>query len=165
MNDDATQTETDAATPTMTPGDVLSPARRAVVVGVASTVLLALGVWAFAPSGSTAASCEVPTQGQGLASLLAAKPAPGPLKRVRMAVEGMACVTCIGPIERKMTAEPGVYRVRVLPQEKAALVDYDPAQTDVVRLMQRFEAIGYPAQTWTEGTWLAPSPAAAEPST
>ncbi len=67
-----------------------------------------------------------------------------------LAIEGMTCASCAMRIEKGLKKVEGVKEASVnLATEKAA-VTYDPTRTDLARLIQRVEAVGYRAAPHTE---------------
>jgi Cu+-exporting ATPase len=67
-----------------------------------------------------------------------------------LAIEGMTCASCAMRIEKGLKKVEGVKEASVnLATEKAA-VTYDPTRTDLARLIQRVEAVGYRATPHAE---------------
>ncbi|GAC1349122.1 MAG: heavy metal translocating P-type ATPase [Ktedonobacteraceae bacterium] len=63
--------------------------------------------------------------------------------RAVLALEGMTCASCAMRIEKGLKKVPGVRDASVNLATEQATVTYDPAQTDVERMVQKVEAVGY----------------------
>ncbi len=77
---------------------------------------------------------KVPTQEQESAS-----------SQVTLALEGMTCASCVMRIEKGLKKVPGVENASVNLATERATVTYNPQETDVDRLVQKVEAVGYRA--------------------
>ena len=62
-----------------------------------------------------------------------------------LGLEGMTCASCAMRIEKGLKKVPGVQDAQVNLASERATVTYDPAQTDIERMMQKVEAVGYKA--------------------
>jgi Cu+-exporting ATPase len=60
-------------------------------------------------------------------------------------LEGMTCASCAMRIEKGLKKVPGVKNANVNLATEQATVTYDPAQTDVEKMVQKVEAVGYKA--------------------
>jgi Cu+-exporting ATPase len=69
----------------------------------------------------------------------------GPAGRVEMPVIGMHCAACASRIEGALTLAPGVARAAVNYATGRATVEYDPAVTVPVRLLEIVRGVGYDA--------------------
>lgn len=65
------------------------------------------------------------------------------MKTIRAHVAGMHCASCVGRIEKTLGKQPGVERVSVNLATEEARLEIDDAQTDVHRLSQALESMGY----------------------
>jgi Cu+-exporting ATPase len=63
--------------------------------------------------------------------------------RVTLPIEGMTCHRCTGHVDRALRDVPGVVGAEVRLDDKAAIVDYDPLQTDRPALARAVAAAGY----------------------
>lgn len=66
-------------------------------------------------------------------------------EQVVLAIEGMTCASCAMRIEKGLKKMPAVQNAQVNLATEKATVTYHPEQTDVSRLIQKVEAIGYKA--------------------
>ena len=66
-------------------------------------------------------------------------------RRTILALEGMTCASCAIRIEKGLKKVPGVLDVSVNLATELANVTFNPAQTDIERLVQKVEAVGYKA--------------------
>ena len=64
---------------------------------------------------------------------------------MKLAVEGMSCASCVGRVERALSAVPGVLAANVNLASETAQVDYD-APADATALVAALEQAGYPAR-------------------
>ncbi|HEY5606362.1 MAG TPA: heavy-metal-associated domain-containing protein [Thermoplasmata archaeon] len=62
------------------------------------------------------------------------------MSRVKFRISGMDCATCTKVLEKALAGEPGVKDVVANYVINAAVVEYDPAQTDEVRLREAVES-------------------------
>lgn len=60
-------------------------------------------------------------------------------------LDGLRCSGCVNRVERALRAAPGVVEASVNYTSHRALVDFDPAVTDVPALVGEVEALGYGA--------------------
>src|SRR6266704_6215901 len=65
--------------------------------------------------------------------------------RATFALEGMTCASCAMRIEKGLKKVPGVLEASVNLATEQAVVLYNPSQTDVAKLAQKVDAIGYTA--------------------
>ena len=66
-------------------------------------------------------------------------------QQVMLALEGMTCASCAMRIEKGLKKVPGVDNASVNLATERATVTYNPQQTDIDRLVQKVEAVGYHA--------------------
>src|SRR5689334_12554137 len=78
-------------------------------------------------------------------SKLQAESAGSPLEQVDLAITGMSCVACAHHIEQNLSAAAGVHRANVNFATARATVEYDPATTDVLHLVEAVKDAGYQA--------------------
>src|SRR5205085_11143 len=64
-------------------------------------------------------------------------------RRVELAVTGMTCAACARRVERGLSKTPGVGAAHVNFATARATVEYDPRRTDVRRLVEAVEGVGY----------------------
>ncbi|HCI82362.1 MAG TPA: heavy metal translocating P-type ATPase, partial [Ktedonobacter sp.] len=62
-----------------------------------------------------------------------------------LGLEGMTCASCAMRIEKGLKKVAGVQDAQVNLASERATVTYDPAQTDIEKMMQKVEAVGYKA--------------------
>jgi len=77
---------------------------------------------------------------------LPAAPAFAAERTVRLAVENMTCPTCPYVVKQALTRVPGVVRAEVSYSDRAAVVTFDDARTDVAALTAATAGIGFPSQ-------------------
>lgn len=68
------------------------------------------------------------------------------LATAELTVGGMSCEACAGVIRSKLLETPGVLAAEVRYPEGSARVQYNPAKTDLARLIAAVEAAGYQAK-------------------
>ena len=61
------------------------------------------------------------------------------------AVDGMSCGGCVASVTRAVSRLPGVQKVDVSLERKAATVEYDGAAVDPARIVAAIEAAGFGA--------------------
>ncbi|MFT4625071.1 MAG: Cu2+-exporting ATPase [Myxococcota bacterium] len=61
----------------------------------------------------------------------------------RLAIDGLRCASCVSVTERLLQSQPGVSHAQVSYATGRAVVRWDPAQTDLGRIVHRIAAIGY----------------------
>ena len=66
-------------------------------------------------------------------------------EQVTLALEGMTCASCAMRIEKGLKKVPGVEQASVNLATERATVVYNPQETDIDRLVQKVEAVGYHA--------------------
>src|SRR5579883_320555 len=66
-------------------------------------------------------------------------------RQVTLALEGMTCASCAMRIEKGLKKVPGVEEASVNLATERATVVYNPQETDIDRLVQKVEAVGYHA--------------------
>src|SRR5579885_3719915 len=66
-------------------------------------------------------------------------------QQVTLALEGMTCASCAMRIEKGLKKVPGVEQASVNLATERATVVYNPQETDIDRLVQKVEAVGYHA--------------------
>ncbi len=64
-------------------------------------------------------------------------------KQVILPITGMTCANCVFTVERNLKKEPGVQSTVVNLSNERATIDYDPAVSDVKKLVARIERAGY----------------------
>jgi len=62
---------------------------------------------------------------------------------VTLPVAGMTCGGCARSVEKKLTATPGVASASVDLEGGKATVQYDPSRTEVARLVEAIEQLGF----------------------
>lgn len=62
-----------------------------------------------------------------------------------LAIEGMSCAACAARVERRLQRTPGVASAHVNFATKTATVHFDPSETDVDRVAQAVDAVGFRA--------------------
>ena len=65
---------------------------------------------------------------------------------VRLAVDGMWCAGCSYIVKQTLASVPGVAAVDVSMAEKAAVVTFDDAETEVARLTEATAEVGFPSR-------------------
>jgi len=65
---------------------------------------------------------------------------------VRLAVDSMWCAGCSYIVKQTLASVPGVAAVDVSMAEKAAVVTFDDAETDVARLTEATAGVGFPSR-------------------
>lgn len=65
---------------------------------------------------------------------------------VRLAVDGMWCAGCSYIVKQTLGSLPGVAAVDVSMAEKAAIVTFDDAETDIARLTEATAGVGFPSR-------------------
>lgn len=65
---------------------------------------------------------------------------------VRLAVDGMWCAGCSYIVKQTLAGVPGVTAVDVSMAEKAAVVTFDDAKTEVARLTEATAGVGFPSR-------------------
>ncbi|NLP12408.1 copper-translocating P-type ATPase [bacterium] len=68
-------------------------------------------------------------------------------QRVSIPVSGMSCASCVGHVEKALTALPGVTDVVVNLGTNHASLSYDPKQVDVTDVKMAIESVGYQVPT------------------
>ena len=79
-------------------------------------------------------------------SLLTANAAFAGEKTVTLSVKNMDCAACPYTVKASLMAVPGVAKVSVSFKDKAAIVTYDIARTNVKALMTATTNAGYPSE-------------------
>jgi len=77
--------------------------------------------------------------------VLAASSAFATEQTVTLAVKNMYCASCPFIVQKSLEAVPGVRNAVVSYKDKAALVTYDDAKTDVLVLTRAATDAGYPS--------------------
>ena len=67
-------------------------------------------------------------------------------RTVRLAVDGMWCAGCSYIVKKTLTSVPGVAEVDVSMADKAAVVRFDDARTNVAALTQATAGVGFPSR-------------------
>jgi copper chaperone len=65
--------------------------------------------------------------------------------RTEFAVDGMSCGGCVRSVTRAVSQLPGVQKVDVSLEKKAATIEYDGAAVDVAAIVKAIEAAGFGA--------------------
>lgn len=78
-------------------------------------------------------------------ALLASSAALATERTVTLAVQNMYCAACPHIVRESLEAVPGVASVAVSFADKAAVVTYDDANTDVAALTKATANAGYPS--------------------
>ncbi|XP_078602292.1 copper-transporting ATPase 1-like isoform X1 [Branchiostoma floridae x Branchiostoma japonicum] len=71
--------------------------------------------------------------------------AQGEQKKVKIKVEGMTCNSCVESIEKVMSSVEGVKTIKVSLEDKEAVIDFDPQQTDPTLLRDGIDNMGFDA--------------------
>ncbi|MCO4762957.1 MAG: hypothetical protein KC502_15685 [Myxococcales bacterium] len=71
--------------------------------------------------------------------------------RTRVAVDGIACISCAGPLLMRVANEPGVCAAQLQPNGDM-LVDYQPTVVDITRVLDVIDGAGFKGQAWSEGS-------------
>ena len=80
------------------------------------------------------------------ATLVLSGPVLAAERTVRLAVDGMWCAGCSYIVKKTLAGVPGVTSVDVSMAEKAAVVTFDDAETDVARLTEVTAEVGFPSR-------------------
>lgn len=72
-------------------------------------------------------------------------------RTVRLAVDGMWCAGCSYIVKKTLADMPGVTAVDVSMAEKAAVVTFDDAETDIAGLTEATAGVGFPSRLAEEG--------------
>src|SRR6476659_5315078 len=64
---------------------------------------------------------------------------------VQLTLEGMTCASCAMRIEKSLKKLPGILEASVNLATEQGMVTYDPTQTDVAKMVQKVDALGYKA--------------------
>ncbi|MDO8502635.1 MAG: heavy metal translocating P-type ATPase [Gemmatimonadaceae bacterium] len=91
-----------------------------------------------------------------MTSVTVAPPSAAESDRVDLPITGMTCAACAARIERSLGKAEGVTEAAVNLATERAMVRFDPAVTDVNRIVETIRAAGYDA--------ILPSPAGTAPS-
>ena len=76
--------------------------------------------------------------------------------RARVGVDGIACVSCAGPLLLAVANVPGVCSAQ-LRMSGDLLVDYQPTVVEISDVLDVINATGYHGSAWSEGAPLAKS--------
>ncbi|GER90565.1 hypothetical protein KDW_47270 [Dictyobacter vulcani] len=79
-------------------------------------------------------------------------------EQARFMLEGMTCASCSMRIEKGLKKLPGVLDASVNLATEQGTVTYDPTQTDVSKMVQKVDAIGYKAIPQQEAVKAEPQP-------
>ena len=66
--------------------------------------------------------------------------------RADLAITGMTCASCVARVEKTLAQSPGVRRAGVNLATSRATVEYDPAQTAILNLVDAVKSAGYGAR-------------------
>ena len=80
------------------------------------------------------------------ATLVLSGPVLAAERTVRLAVDGMWCAGCSYIVKKTLAGVPGVTAVDVSMAEKAAVVTFDDAETDVAKLTEVTAGVGFPSR-------------------
>jgi len=80
------------------------------------------------------------------AALVLSGPVLAAERTVRLAVDGMWCAGCTYIVKKTLAGVSGVTAVDVSMAEKAAVVTFDDAETDVARLTEATAGVGFPSR-------------------
>jgi mercuric ion binding protein len=80
------------------------------------------------------------------AALVLSGPVLAAERTVRLAVDGMWCAGCSYIVKKTLAGVPGVTAVDVSMAEKAAVVTFDDAETDVAKLTEVTAGVGFPSR-------------------
>ena len=67
----------------------------------------------------------------------------GETRRIELPITGMTCAACARRVERGLSKTPGVGAAHVNFATARATVEYDPRRTNVRRLVEAVEGVGY----------------------
>jgi len=70
-------------------------------------------------------------------------------RRVELSVPDMSCAACPITVRKSLERVDGVIEAQVSFDDLTALVTYDPAMTDVARLIEATTNVGYPSTVLT----------------
>jgi mercuric ion binding protein len=87
-----------------------------------------------------------------LASFTAATTASAGVRTVTFSVENMSCASCPYIVKTSMAAVPGVAKVEVSFEKKAATVTFDDAKTTTDAIAAASTDAGYPARLTQQGS-------------
>ncbi len=76
--------------------------------------------------------------------------------RARVGVDGIACISCAGPLLLAVANVPGVCGAQ-LRTSGDLLVDYQPTVVEISQILDVINATGYHGSAWSEGGPLATS--------
>ncbi len=76
---------------------------------------------------------------------------PEGVRRLNLMVENVHCASCIRKIETAMHTTPGVISARVNLSTRRLVVDWRKAEADAGRLVEKLEALGFPAAPFDPG--------------
>ncbi|XP_066286595.1 copper-transporting ATPase 1-like [Branchiostoma lanceolatum] len=74
----------------------------------------------------------------------------GDQNKVKIKVEGMTCNSCVESIEKLMSSVEGVKTIKVSLENKEAVIDFDPQQTDPTLLKDGIDNMGFDASLENE---------------
>ena len=80
------------------------------------------------------------------AALVLSGPVLAAERTVRLAVDGLWCAGCSYIVKKTLAGVPGVTAVDVSMAEKAAVVTFDDAETDVAKLTEATAGVGFPSR-------------------
>ena len=80
------------------------------------------------------------------AALVLSGPVLAAERTVRLAVDGMWCAGCTYIVKKTLAGVSGVTAVDVSMAEKAAVVTFDDAETDVAKLTEVTAGVGFPSR-------------------
>ncbi|KAI9435334.1 heavy metal translocatin [Lactarius indigo] len=70
---------------------------------------------------------------------------PGETARCELRIEGMTCGSCVESIERTLRSQPGICSVKVALLAERGVVEFNPQQWDVERVIREISDIGFDA--------------------
>lgn len=73
------------------------------------------------------------------------QPAAGPLHRVSLRIDKMACSSCAARVEKVLQGIDGVKTARVAMKPPGAVIEYDPKKVTPERLVAAVEDAGFDA--------------------
>lgn len=73
-----------------------------------------------------------------------------PVRRCTLYIEGMTCQSCVKNIEGTLGGVAGVRKIRVLLDEKRALVHFDAAVLAAEDVADRITDMGFEASLWPQ---------------
>ncbi|TAN40246.1 MAG: heavy metal translocating P-type ATPase [Nitrospirae bacterium] len=74
----------------------------------------------------------------------------GEMKETDLYIEGIRCASCVWLNEKVLSRTPGIEQVRVNYATHRARIRWNPAETGIVRILERIQAVGYTPRPYSE---------------